>query len=205
MRAPTEKFSGTYTESQWCAIAQAVRAGVGLDADRTMLPGDQETYTTGSEAAPPAGLALTGIMLRTAIQRIVWFAICRPDPPKQSLADLRRLRDQVDNLRQALLDSQQFGARHDAIAMLAELSQDLAGEIENTPGRRLNARKDARSRMLVELIALWTGTELRGKATGHATETFLRACVGPVIGPTTTKGIEQWLARYRAGDVSFHH
>lgn len=210
MRAPNQKYSGTYTDVQWSIIAQAVRAGVDLDADRTTMPGDQLTYTTGCEADPPDGMTLNGVMLRTVIQRIIWFTLCRPGLSEQSPKVLHRLRKQTDNLRRALLKEfpQQYwsDALRDAPAILAELSRDLTFQIDHTSDRRrLNAYDDARNHMLVELLELWI--TLGGKPTGRATERFLQACTEPAFGrrKSGTKGIFHWLDRYRKGDVYFHH
>jgi hypothetical protein len=206
------KFSGSYSEPQWRAIAKAVSVGLSLDADRTTLPGDQHFYRVPCcDVDPPAGLTLRGVMLRTKLQRLVTFALADRHAPFQSLAGLRRLQVQTDKLRQAFIDHSRphwCEELREAPSKLAKFSRGLAHEMDKIPkGRaRLNAYDARRSHLIADLLALWI--KLGGRPAGKATDSFMQACLEPIFGrtsATTAKGIARWLERYRSGEIFFHY
>jgi hypothetical protein len=221
MRAPGEKFSGHYSASQWNAIAKAIHRGLGLDADRTTVPGFQAGSDPHIEirypvdVAPPPGITLDcTMMLRTAVQRIVWSALRRPTSPPwlAAKAALHELKNQTDALRQAFIHCPcpqvlWFAEAKEAPAVLEKLSRRLAEELEGFPTRkaaRINRYDARRSHLMLGLLRLWLD-DLGGQPMGKATQTFLQACVEPALGPTANKSIARWLERYNAGTIHFHY
>jgi hypothetical protein len=202
MRAPDEKFSGRYTETQWAAIAKAIHSGLGLDADRIDVPGDRlPAFNQVPEHALQDGSYL---LFRPALEQTVVFGLAHYRPTSQ-LAQFRKLQRKTEDLRQLFMDCEQehwSGALRDIPTMLSEISGLLADQIdrERPEGRRLNRLNTPRNHLMEELLQLWT--IIGGKPTGKAIENFMRACLKPVFGPTSPKAIEHWLVRYRAGAIN---
>ena len=209
-RATHNIFSGRLTDKEWKSVARAVR-GLQLDADRTTVSGTQcYIQMPHCDADPPSGFALPpyAMMLRAAIQRILFenrkpIAIPVHSPEKHA-----RIKRHVEKLHQQLLDSNgpdwDWTKDEDFGDMLLLL--DYSRTISGASRRRLNRYNPQRTHLFCELLELWI--ELGGKQTGHAAENFLHACVVPVLGETrdtTSKAIARWLERRARGEVFFNY
>ena len=230
MRAPDQKFSGSFTDTQWRQIAQAIKVGLGRDADQIAVIGSPGWFTVVSYG-PPNGpelnitlkepavvLPLENMLLRTAIQWIVKEVLRRPSsPPVIPVEELEQLQAQTERLRDTFLavirsnhQELHYLEMHQIPEALAYVSDKVQELTQFSPTKkqlsRFNAYNAHRSHLLVQLWRLWT-QDLGGKPTGKAVEAFLKACLQAALGkPESGSGVRHRIERYfQKGGVYFHY
>jgi hypothetical protein len=224
MRAPPQKFPGSFTEPQWQKIALAIKAGLGHDADQIAVFGSPDWFTVASYG-PPDGPELNialksaanvfppeNMILRTTIEWIVQEVLRRPSsPPWATAEELQQLQRQMDQLRDSFVASTRKGWQEElqqAPETLARISCELQVLMRHMPTKKKLARLSAyyshRTHLLRQLWILWT--DLGGEPTGKAAAGFLKACLEAALGkPESDTGVRHWIERYSHKGIYFHY